>query len=118
MEVMTTSYILGTCVLFIIDHFLKELRPAVNGKTFGEKGVDLHEWTGAVQDVGRSRCCGCSVPAPQHLSLKLKARLKTPLTEDVLFWPQEQAGLEYRANGKCQRFKCGNGPQLKKYGDR
>lgn len=49
MEVMTTSYILGTCLLFIIGHFLKELRPAVNGKTFGEKRVDLHEWTGAIR---------------------------------------------------------------------
>ena len=49
-------------------------------------------------DVGRSWCCGCSVPTPQHLSLKLKARPKTPLTEDVLFWPQEQAGFGYRAN--------------------
>lgn len=62
---------------------------------------------------------GAQYPAPQPLSIKLKAQLKTHLTEDIFFfsWLQEQAGLEQRINGKCQRFKCGTGPQLQKYGD-
>lgn len=45
MEVMTINDILGTYILFIIGHILKELRPAVNRTTFGEKGVHMNEWT-------------------------------------------------------------------------